>query len=52
MNQQEDMVAHISIAHPHVNLGRVITQDFEMQEVILGKPTKDTTKALTTMGLK
>ena len=52
MNQQEDMVVHIAIPLSHVNFGTIMAPDFEMQEVSLGKPTKETTKALTNMGLK
>ena len=52
MNWQEAMVAHITIPSPHPNFGTAMAPNFEMQEVILGKPRKDTTKALTTLGFE
>ena len=52
MNKEQDLVAHIAIPPPHGDVSTVQASNFEMQEVILGKPTKDTAKAMTSLGLK
>ncbi len=52
MNKEQDLVAHIAIPPPHGDASTIQASDFQMQEVILGKPTKDTTKEMTTLGLK
>lgn len=52
LNKKHDLIAHISIPSPHVDVSSIEASNFQMEEVILGKPTKDTTKALTTLGLK
>lgn len=51
-NQKSDLVAHITIPPPRADIETITTQDYQMQEVILGKSTKDTAKVLTIMGLK
>ena len=46
------MVAHIVIPTLYTDPKTRTPQDYQIQEVILGKPTKDAPKALTTLGLK
>ena len=52
MNKKQDLVAHISIPPPHVDVKTIEALDFQMEEVIFGKLTKDIVKALTTLGIK
>ena len=52
MNKEKDLVAHIAFPPPHGDVSVVQASDFQIQEVILGKPTKDIAKAMTTLGLK
>ena len=46
------MVAHITITPPYADIAIVAASNFQMEEVILGKSTKDTMEALTILGLK
>lgn len=52
VNKQLDLIAHIFIPPPHANVNTIEASDFQMEEVIMINPTKDTTKELTTLGLK
>lgn len=50
-NQDQDLLGHITIP-PHVDTKELIPKDYQMKEIILGKPTMDTMKVLITIGLK
>ena len=51
-NQDQDFLAHISIPPPHVDIEDLTPKDYQIREVLLGKPMVDTTKVLITMGIK
>ena len=43
INKQDDLVAQIVVPPLHAKIHIVVATNFKIQEVILGKPTKDTT---------
>ena len=51
-NRQDDMVAQIAIPLPNAYEEAITPKDYQVQEVILGKPSKDIAKALMTLSLK
>lgn len=52
VNKDQDLIAHIAIPPPHRDIQTAQPVDFQIREVILGKPTRHTAKAMTTLGLK
>ena len=47
-----DLIAHIVIPPPLIDIEDISPKDYQMKEVVLGKATKDTPKLLTTTGFK
>lgn len=50
-NQDQDFLAHISIPPPHVDTEDLTPKDYEIKEVLLGRPMVDKTKVLVAMGI-
>ena len=46
---QDDLFSKITLPPLHADVEMVMAKDFHFQEIHLGKPTKDTTKALNTI---
>ena len=52
IDKQYDLIAQIAILPLHAEIDTVASADFQIQEINLGKPTKDTAQALATLGIK
>lgn len=51
-NQDKNLLANIVIPPPHAETKELTPKDYQMKEIILGNPTKETMKVLVTIGLK
>lgn len=51
-NIDHNLFSHVVIPPPHANIEDLTPSDYQNKEVLLGKPTLDTTKVLITMGVK
>ena len=52
IDKQDDLIAQIAISPPHTKIDIIAATDFQIQEINLSKPTKDTSQALATLGIK
>ena len=48
----QDLFAQVAIPPPDVDVENLGPQDYQIKEVMLGKPTLDTTRLMVTMGIK
>ena len=46
------MFAQVAIAPENENIDSLGAQDYQVKEVIRGRPTRDTTRLMVTMGIK
>ena len=51
-NQDYDLLAHISIPPPYADTEELTPKDYQIKDVMLGRPTVDTTKVMITIGMK
>lgn len=52
IDKKDDLNTQITIPPLHTNISMVAAENFKIEEVILGKPTKDTMQVLATLGIK
>lgn len=51
-DQEKDLFSHVAIPPSQSNIEELTPQDYQIKEVMLGKPTLDTTKLIVTIGMK
>ena len=51
-NQDQDFLSHIVIPPLHADNKDLTPKDYQIKEVLLGRPIVDTTKVLITRGIK
>ena len=50
--KQDYLITQINIPPLHIDISMVVFMDFDIEEVILGNPTKDSAHALATLKIK
>ena len=50
--RNQDFFAQVAIPPENVDTEGLGAQDYQVKEVVLGRPTRDTTKLMVTMGIK
>lgn len=51
-NQDQDLLAHIAIPPPHADTEELTPKDYQIKEIMLGRPMVDTAKAMIITGIK
>ena len=51
-DQNQELFSHVAISPPHANIEDLTPKYYQIREVMLGKPTVDTTKLMVTTRIK
>lgn len=51
-DQNQDLFDHVAISPPHVDINNLTPKNYQIREVMLGKPTVDIAKLMVTIGMK
>ena len=51
-NQDQDLLAHITIPPPHAYTEELTPKDYQIREIVFGRPTVDTKKVMITTSMK